>query len=97
MTFPTFSSKIEHGSIENGSAVSDLPPEGPKKERWADLAHLAHFGNLAHFSGFTTQDSELRTQDSELWTQDSGLRTQNTDLRTEERKVFYAERFLRNV
>ena len=50
----------DHGSIENGSAASDLPPEGSKKKRWADLAHLAHFGNLAHFSGFRTQKSELR-------------------------------------
>ena len=30
-----------------------------KKKRWADLTHLAHFADLAHFSGFTTQNSEL--------------------------------------
>ena len=36
-------SKLDLGSIENGSAASDLPPEGPKKKDWADLMHLAHF------------------------------------------------------
>ena len=65
--------EIDHGSIENGSAASDLPPKGSKKKRWADLAHVPHFGNLAHFSGFTTQDSGLRTQNSGLRTQDSEL------------------------
>ena len=36
-------SKLDLGTIENGSAASDLPPEGPKKKSWADLTHLAHF------------------------------------------------------
>ena len=35
--------EIDHGSIENGSAASDLPPEGPKKKKSVDLTHLAHF------------------------------------------------------
>ena len=43
---------IDHGSIENGTAVSDLPREGPKKEHWADLTHLAHFEELANFRDF---------------------------------------------
>ena len=44
--------EIDLGSIENGSAASDLPPEGPKKERWADLTHLAHVEELANFRDF---------------------------------------------
>ena len=36
-------SKIDLGSIKNGSAASDLPPEGSKKKSWADLTHLEHF------------------------------------------------------
>ena len=28
-------SKVDFGSIENGCAAFDLPPEGQKKERWA--------------------------------------------------------------
>ena len=43
-------SEIDVGSIKNGSAASDLPPEGLKKERWADLTHLVHVADLAHFS-----------------------------------------------
>ena len=35
--------ELSFGTIENGSAASDLPPEGPKKKSWADLTHLAHF------------------------------------------------------
>ena len=36
-------SKLDLGTIENGSAASDLPPEGSKKKSWADLTHVAHF------------------------------------------------------
>ena len=36
-------SKLDLGTIKNGSAASDLPPEGPKKKNWADLTHLTHF------------------------------------------------------
>ena len=32
--------------------MSDLPPEGPNKKRWADLTHLAHFEDLADFGDF---------------------------------------------
>ena len=35
--------ELSFGTIENGSAASDLPPEGSKKKSWADLTHLAHF------------------------------------------------------
>ena len=35
--------ELSFGTIENGSAASDLPPEGSKKKSWADLAHLEHF------------------------------------------------------
>ena len=52
--------EIDFGSIENGSAASDLPPKGSKKKRWADLAHVAHFGILVQLSGFTTQNSGNR-------------------------------------
>ena len=38
---------LVHGSIKNGSAASDLPPEGPKQERWGDLTHLEHISKLA--------------------------------------------------
>ena len=41
-------SKIDFGSIQNGSAAPDLPPEGPKKERWAiscAYAYLDAFSN----------------------------------------------------
>ena len=44
--------KIDIGSMKNVSAASDLPPEGPKKKRWADLTHLAHFEELANFEDF---------------------------------------------
>ena len=40
------------GTIKNESAASDLPSEGPKKKRWADLTHLAHFEELANFKDF---------------------------------------------
>ena len=40
-------SKLDLGTIKNGSAASDLPPEGPKKKSWADLTHLAHISKLA--------------------------------------------------
>ena len=36
-------SKLDRGSIENGSAAFDLPPEGPKKER---------LGKMIDFGGF---------------------------------------------
>ena len=45
-------SKIYLGSIKNGSAASDLPPEGPKKERWADLTHLGGFRRFRRFRAF---------------------------------------------
>ena len=35
-------SEIDLGSIKNGSAASDLPPEGSKKKSWADLMHVVH-------------------------------------------------------
>ena len=41
------SPKLSIGTIENASAASDLPPEGPKKKSWADLTHLAHISKLA--------------------------------------------------
>ena len=37
-------SKLNHGSIENGSAAFDLPPEGQKKERWAVSCPYAYIG-----------------------------------------------------
>ena len=40
-------SKLDLGTIKNGSAASDLPPEGPKKKSWAVLTHLAHISKLA--------------------------------------------------
>ena len=61
---------------------SDSPPEGPKKERWADLMHVAYVEELANFGDFgdfthlvdvlniaspaEAEESELRTQNSEL-------------------------------
>ena len=34
-------SKLDLGTIKNGSAASDLRPEGPKKERWVDLCKIS--------------------------------------------------------
>ena len=45
-------SEIDIGTIKNGFAASDLPPEGPKKKRWADLTHLVHFADLAELVNF---------------------------------------------
>ena len=39
----TNNSKLDLGSIENGCAAFDLPPEGPKKERWAIWLILVGF------------------------------------------------------
>ena len=50
-------SKLDLGTIENGSAACDLPPEGPKKKSWADLTHLAHFADLAKISAQTCKKS----------------------------------------
>ena len=92
-------SEIELGTIKNGSAASDLPPEGSKKKSWSDLAHLAHFAKTkprdypkwmrsVRFTpgGFQTQNSDLRTPGSalELRTQNSELRTQDSGLRTQD-------------
>ena len=35
------SSKLDLGTIKNGSAASDLPPEGPPKERWVELNKIS--------------------------------------------------------
>ena len=42
-------SKLDLGSTKNGCAAFDLPPEGPKKERWANSWRSAHLdsSNLA--------------------------------------------------
>ena len=89
--------KLDLGTIKNGSAASDLPPEGPKKKSWADLcngscffnsmgidASAEHSGLRTQNSGLRTQDSGFRTQNSELRTQDSGLRTQDSGLRAQD-------------
>ena len=93
-------SEIDLGSIKNGSAASDLPPEGSKKKSWSDLTHLAHFAKTkprdypkwmrsVRFTpgGFQTQNSELRTPGSGLRTQNSELRTQNSGLRTQDSEL----------
>ena len=48
-------SKLDLGTIENGSAACDLPPEGPKKKSWADLTHLAHLADLADLAKISAQ------------------------------------------
>ena len=37
-------SKSDRGSIENGYAAFDLPPQGSKKERWAISCPYAYIG-----------------------------------------------------
>ena len=44
------SPKLSLVTIKNGSAMSDLPPEGQKKKSWADLMHWTHLTHLAHFA-----------------------------------------------
>ena len=34
-------SKLDLGTIKNGISTSDLPPEGPKKERRGNLSNLS--------------------------------------------------------
>ena len=46
--------------MENGSAVSDLPPEGQKKERWTDLTYLVHFAKSTA-SGLPEMDPQRAT------------------------------------
>ena len=85
------SAELSFGTIENGSAASDLPPEGSKKKSWDDLTHLAHsaktkprdYQKWIRGVRFAPRGSELRTQNSELRTQNSELRTQNSELRTQ--------------
>ena len=39
-TFRPEMAEIDVGSMKNGSAASDLPPEGSKKKRWVDLRNF---------------------------------------------------------
>ena len=93
-------SEIDLGSIKNGSAASDLPPEGSKKKSWADLTHLAPFAKTkprdypkwmrsVRFTpgGFQTQNSELRTPGSGLRAQNCELRIQDSQLRTQDSEL----------
>ena len=40
--------KLDLGTIKNESAASDLPPEGPPKERWVDLCKISMIWRAAY-------------------------------------------------
>ena len=91
--------EFDLASIKNGSAASDLPPEGPKKSvgwiyrRTQGMQWRPFFPFYGHRclgralrtqnSGLRAQNSGLRTPSSELRTQDSGLGTQDSGRRTQ--------------
>ena len=91
--------ELSFGTIGNGSAASDLPPEGPKKKSWAELAHISpkvSFRTIENGSAACDLPPEgpkksvgLIWRISRIWriSKDSRLRTQNSELRTQDSEL----------